>query len=185
MVEFADLQCPFCKDFQKSTFPALDSVYIKTGKVRFVVRDFPLKNHPYARPAAEAVRCAGEQGKYWDLRDAILAESEPPLAATISAVAADIHLDMKEFEQCQSQRKFSSDIDAEQSEAERIGINGTPMFLIGRPGDGKVQGVVIQGNRSIDVYRGEIERSLKEVAGDMGNLSGASTTIHAPEVKPR
>jgi len=56
MVEFADLQCPFCKDFEKSTFPELDSTYIKTGKMRFVVRDLPFANHPYAKPAAEAVR---------------------------------------------------------------------------------------------------------------------------------
>ena len=184
MVEFADLQCPFCKDFQESTFPTLDRDYIKTGKVRFVVRDLPLKNHMFARPAAEAVRCAGEQGKYWELRNALLARSGPPSPATISADAEAVHLEMTAFEQCQGGHSFSTDIDAEESEADRLGIGGTPAFLIGRPVDGKMQGVVIQGSRTIDVYREEIERVLKEGAEHMGSAPGTGATVSPPKDKP-
>lgn len=184
MVEFADLQCPFCKDFQASTFPDLDSAYIKTGKVRFVVRDLPLSSHPYARPAAEAVRCAEEQGKYWELRSALLKESAPPSPETTSAVAAGIHLEMNKFEECQNLHTFSADIEAEKSEAARLGIKGTPAFLIGQPQDGKIIGIVIQGSRTIDVYRREIERILNEGAEHKGTLVGPDTNDIHPNVKP-
>jgi protein-disulfide isomerase len=184
MVEFADLQCPFCKDFQETTFPALESTYIKTGRVRFVVRDLPLKNHPYAKPAAEAVRCAGEQGKYWELRSALLVESGPPSAATIAADADKVHLQKEDFEECLSRHAFRSDIDAEESEADLLGINGTPSFLIGRPLDGKMQGSVIQGNRSIDIYSREIERILKEGTEHMGSAPGPGPSRSATKDKP-
>jgi hypothetical protein len=65
VIEFSDYQCPYCQRFFQTTLPALKTVYIETGKVRYVYRDFPLDQiHPYARKAAEAAHCAGEQGKY-------------------------------------------------------------------------------------------------------------------------
>jgi protein-disulfide isomerase len=184
IVEFADLQCPFCKDFQETTFPTLETSYIKTGKARFVVRDLPLPIHPYARPAAEAARCAGEQGKYWELRNALLIESAPPSAASISAIAAGAHLEMREFEECQSQHKFTPDIGAEESEAEHLGIRGTPTFLIGRLQEGKVLGTVIQGNRGIDVFRQEIDRLLNEGAVRTVSPVGPNPTSLSPKEKP-
>jgi protein-disulfide isomerase len=65
MVEFTDFQCPFCERFHTSTFADLKRDYIDTGKLRFVSRDLPLDFHPNAMQAAEAGRCAGEQGQYW------------------------------------------------------------------------------------------------------------------------
>ena len=184
MVEFADLQCPFCKDFQESTFPALENAYIKTGRVRFVVRDLPLSIHPYARSAAEAIRCAGEQGKYWELRNALLTGSEPPSTATIAAAAGDIHLEKKKFDECQSRHTFSSDIDSEESEAQELGINGTPAFLIGRPQDGKIIGTVIQGNRGVDVYRREIEKILNQNTEHTGSVVEPRKPIFNSTDKP-
>src|SRR5262249_6919584 len=78
IVEFADYQCPFCKRFHMNTYSELKKNYIDTGKVRFVSRDLPLEFHPYALKAAEAARYAGDQGKYWELRDALYSTSAPP-----------------------------------------------------------------------------------------------------------
>ena len=178
IVEFADFQCPFCKDFQEATFPTLEKDYIKTGRVRLVVRDLPLGIHPYARPAAEAARCAGEQGKYWELRNALLTLPGPPTAEKISSSAAEAHLEMQQFGQCQGQHKFSADIDAEEGDAERLNINGTPSFLIGRLLNGKVQGIVIKGNRPIDVYRHEIQRLLSEEKDGPGSAAPSGSPIH-------
>src|SRR6266699_2891633 len=72
IVEFTDLQCPVCRRFHAETFPIIKKNYIDTGKVRFVSRDMPLEYHQYALKAAEATRCAGDQGKFWELRGAIL-----------------------------------------------------------------------------------------------------------------
>ncbi len=65
LIEFSDYQCPFCRRFFQTTLPTLKTEYIDTGKLRYVFRDFPLDQiHPYARKAAEAAHCAGDQGKY-------------------------------------------------------------------------------------------------------------------------
>src|SRR6202008_5013870 len=68
LVEFTGLECPFCRSFHVGTFDKIKQTYIDTGKVRFVTFDFPLDIHANARPAAVAVRCAGEQGKFWEMR---------------------------------------------------------------------------------------------------------------------
>src|SRR5262249_13967092 len=73
IVEFTDLLCPYCQKAHEATFQKLKENYIDTGKVRFISRDLPLPAHAYALKAAEAVHCAGEQGKFWQLRDEILA----------------------------------------------------------------------------------------------------------------
>lgn len=70
LLEFSDYQCPFCARFFRDTLPTLKAEYIDTGKVRYVFRDFPIDQlHPYARKAAEAANCAGDQGRYWEMHD--------------------------------------------------------------------------------------------------------------------
>lgn len=69
IVEFTDFQCPFCKRSNDATFPTLRQDYIDTGKVSYVLRDFPLTFHPHAQKAAESAHCAEEQGKYWEMHD--------------------------------------------------------------------------------------------------------------------
>ena len=71
IVEFIDYQCPYCQGYAKNTFPRLKASYIDTGKVRYVARDFPLAKHERARPAAIAAACAGEQGWFWEMHDAL------------------------------------------------------------------------------------------------------------------
>ena len=78
LVEFGDYQCPFCKQFHTTAYSDLKKNYIDTGKVRFVSRDLPLEFHPFALRAAEAARCAGDQGKYWEMRDALYASAPSP-----------------------------------------------------------------------------------------------------------
>ena len=71
LVEFTDYECSFCRQYHISTFEQLKRNYIDTGKLRYVSRDFPLDFHKLAFGAANAARCAGEQGKYWELRHAV------------------------------------------------------------------------------------------------------------------
>jgi len=77
IVEFSDYECPFCERFWSQTFPSIVSNYIDTGKVKFHYRDFPLGFHQNAQKAAEAARCAGEQGgndAYFAMHDKIFDE---------------------------------------------------------------------------------------------------------------
>lgn len=72
LVEFSDYQCPFCARHFTQTEPEIKSEYIDKGLVKFYYRDFPLSQiHPGAQKAAEAARCAGDQGKYWQFHDLI------------------------------------------------------------------------------------------------------------------
>lgn len=72
MVEFSDYQCPFCERHFTQTEPQLKKEYVDTGKVKFYYRDFPLSQiHPGAQKGAEAARCAGDQGKYWEYHDSL------------------------------------------------------------------------------------------------------------------
>jgi protein-disulfide isomerase len=69
IIEYSDFQCPYCGRFYQDTYKQLDSDYIKTGKAKLVFKDFPLTIHPQAPKAAEAARCADEQGKFWEMHD--------------------------------------------------------------------------------------------------------------------
>jgi protein-disulfide isomerase len=69
LVEYSDFQCEFCASFVRDTKPQLEENYIKTGKVYFVYRDYPLDTHPGARVAAAAANCAADQGSFWPMHD--------------------------------------------------------------------------------------------------------------------
>src|SRR5262249_45064602 len=69
LVEYSDYQCEFCASFVRDTKPQLEESYIKTGKVYFVYRDYPLAIHPGAKLAAWAANCAADQGSFWPMHD--------------------------------------------------------------------------------------------------------------------
>src|SRR5258708_5588212 len=110
IVEFADLQCPFCKRFHTDVYAQLKKNYIDSGKVRFVSRDLPLDFHPFALRAAEAARCAGDQGKYWEVREALFASASPLDERVIQKSAEVLSLDMNNFGACLDSHKYKADI---------------------------------------------------------------------------
>src|SRR5919106_4609200 len=71
ITEYADYQCPFCQTFATLQMPTIEERLIKTGRLRWRYRDFPLQMHPFARLAAHSAACADEQGKYWQQHDRI------------------------------------------------------------------------------------------------------------------
>src|SRR5258706_11050734 len=87
LVEYTDLQCPFCQQFHNTAFAQIKANYIDTGKVRFVSRDFPLDFHENARRAATAGRCAAEQGKYWEMRHVMIVNAEALKAENLATYA--------------------------------------------------------------------------------------------------
>ena len=71
ITEYADYQCPFCQTFATLQMPTIEERLIKTGRLRWRYRDFPLQQHQFARLAAHSAACADEQGKYWEQHDRI------------------------------------------------------------------------------------------------------------------
>src|ERR1039457_6845205 len=132
IVEFTDYQCPFCQRFHTTSFVELKKNYIDTGKVRFYSRDMPLDFHPNAMRAAEAARCASEQGQFWQLRDVMGANPDKLDMDSLVADAADLKMNVKTFRTCVESEKYKNAVQTDVMEAMKIGANGTPAFVIGK-----------------------------------------------------
>jgi protein-disulfide isomerase len=146
MVEFTDLQCPFCRQFMLTSFDEIKKNWIDTGKLRYVTRDFPIADlHAQAVPAARAARCAGEQGKFWEMRIALMKNANLLSPAYIAATAADLKLDTRAFATCSTSTKFDSEIQADMQEGARLNVAGTPTFVLGRTANGSIEGPVVVG----------------------------------------
>lgn len=127
IVEFSDFQCPYCRAAE----PVLKQIRAKYGdKVKLVYMDFPLGMHPHAMDAAVAGRCAGEQGKFWQLHDAMFSDQTKLDAPGLKASAAKAGLDSAKFSACFDKKAAIPAIKADQAEGERLGVTGTPTFFV-------------------------------------------------------
>ncbi len=135
IIEYSDYQCPFCERFYTGTLPQLEEQYIKTGKVKLVYKDYPLRQiHPQAQKAAEAANCALEQNKYWEYHDELF-KKNPEWSGNDKAIdmfkqiAKDLKLDSKKFDSCLD-KGTTAEIDNDLSEGSNAGISGTPGFYV-------------------------------------------------------
>ena len=160
IVEFSDFQCPYCRQAEAT----VKSVLAKhEGVVAVSYRDMPLPSlHPMAFGAAEAGRCAGEQGKFWELHDAMFADQAGLDHNGLLEKAKKLNLDEKQFETCLSGEKYKTQIQQDIQEANRFGINGTPAFFI--------NGVFLNGAQPESVFEKTIKDELETVP-DKNNSS--------------
>ncbi len=155
MIIFGDYQCPFCKQQADGVEMRLRNDYVKTGKVRMVFRDFPLENiHPYARPAAEAAQCAGEQGKYWDYHDALYAKQDSLSSVDFKQLAASFSLDVKKFSDCLVNPATKDEVTKDLNDGVALGIRGTPASFINN--------VYIEGAYPYDSFKQVIENEISK-----------------------
>ncbi|HEU5219068.1 MAG TPA: thioredoxin domain-containing protein [Gemmatimonadales bacterium] len=135
VTEYADYQCPVCQDFENIQFPAVRQQLIETGMVRWRYRDFPLEMHPNSRVASHAAACANDQGKFWEVHEALYQHQAEwaPLknpAGKYSGYAKAAGLDVSQFDQCMQSAKYAGRIQASLDEGLKLGVNGTPNFVI-------------------------------------------------------
>jgi protein-disulfide isomerase len=146
MVEFTDLQCPYCRQFALTAFDDIKKHWIDTGKLRYISRDFPIDMlHPHAIAAARAARCAGEQGKFWEMRLALVRNANVLSPDFIRKTSDDLKLESEAFSTCAASAKYDADIQAELQEGAKLGIDGTPTFVIGRTTPAGIDGPMIVG----------------------------------------
>ena len=135
VVEFSDFECPYCGRHFESTLPRIADEYVKTGKVLYVIRDFPIAQlHPHALKAAEAGHCAADQGKFWPMHDMLFSNQEHLEAADLLSYAPLVGLDKSVFEQCLSSSVHTQDVKQAVTYGVSLGVNATPTFFIGRIG---------------------------------------------------
>lgn len=132
LVEFSDYQCPFCGRHFSQTLPQLMTEYVKAGKVRYVFRDFPLESiHPQAFKAAEAARCAGDQGKYWEMHDWLFANQGALGLPDLLRHAKALALGAAKFQQCVESGTYGASVRSDQADGQKAGVSGTPTFFLG------------------------------------------------------
>jgi protein-disulfide isomerase len=162
IVEYTDLQCPFCQQFHNTAFAQIKANYIDTGKVRFVSRDFPLDFHDNARRAATAGRCAAEQGKFWEMRHVMIVNAEALKADNLATYAANVKIDVPKFKSCLESDKFKAQIDQDIAEGAVAGVQGTPSFVIGYLENDKLQGVRLVGAQPYAQFDAKIQEMLEQ-----------------------
>jgi protein-disulfide isomerase len=142
IVEYSDYQCPFCARHGLQTFSKIASELVETGQVRYVFKDMPSTSiHPQATLAAEAARCAGDQGSeaYMTMHDKLFEEQgawsgRGNAADLFVEYAGQIGLDGEVFATCLENHEFAAAVQADALEARDLGFSGTPSFLInGQP----------------------------------------------------
>ena len=132
IIEFSDFQCTYCLSYVTQTFPQLDKDYIGSGKVRYFFRNLPLTAaHPNSFRAAEAAHCAAEQGKFWQAHDRFFANQNALNPNDWVQHAQALGVDAAKFNECLQSGKFDDEIKKDIGEAQSLGIDGTPAFLIG------------------------------------------------------
>jgi protein-disulfide isomerase len=150
IVKFEDFHCPFCKQVQP-TFNKLLSQY--NGKVRLVHKDLPLESlHPQARQAAEAARCAYEQGKFWEYHDKLYANSPKASADDLKSYAKEVDLDVDSFDRCFASGKYKAVVQKDLKEGAQLGLTGTPTIFI--------NGREISGNQPLEAFEAIIDEEL-------------------------
>ncbi|MDT4330393.1 DsbA family protein [Methylomonas sp. MED-D] len=132
ILEFSDYECPFCGKHYKNVFPKLRESYIDKGKVKYVMKDFPLDFHAHAKKASLAARCAGEQKQYWAMHDAIFEARGQASDELIAGVAQQHKLDESALKKCLDDPAQLTKVQNDIALGSRLGVNGTPAFLIGR-----------------------------------------------------
>lgn len=130
VIEFGDFQCPICLSMQ----PVLKQLQTQyKSDVRLVWRDFPLDGHRDARSAAEAARCAADQGKFWEYHDKLFANQQALGKGRLKDYARQLKLDVGEFASCLDKAVHRADVDQALSDAANYGVAATPtVFINGR-----------------------------------------------------
>src|SRR6266852_177810 len=155
IVEFSEFQCPYCQ----SVAPTLKKLLAKyEGRVSLAYRDLPLRAiHPQAQLAAEASRCALEQGKFWEFHDLLFENPNKLNREGLVGQARSLKLDEKQFDSCLSSGKYKAQIEQDLQLGLRAGLTGTPGFFI--------NGSMLSGNLPQDAFEKTIEAELAASKG--------------------
>jgi protein-disulfide isomerase len=150
LIEFADFECPYCQ----AAAPTIKRILDAYGdRVRLVYRNFPLQNHPNARPAAEAAQCANEQGQFWAYHDHLFANPGKLSDADLKKTAADLGLDSPRFNKCLDEHKYAHVIDTDARDGSNAGVSGTPAFFI--------NGRMLSGAQPYEAFKRVIDEELQ------------------------
>ena len=149
IIEFADYQCGYCKEWFDQVFDQLLANY--PTQVRFVYRDYAFLTAE-SLPAAEAADCANEQNAYWKYQKSLFSQQFALSRATYIQYATDLGLDVQAFTTCIDSQRYKSEVQADTSDGNKAGVTGTPAFF--------VNGRFISGFLSYDQFAAIVDEEL-------------------------
>jgi protein-disulfide isomerase len=156
VIEFGDFECGACGSFANLTEPDVRARLVLTGQVRFRFMDNPLSGHRYTGAGHMAAWCAGEQGKFWEMHDAIYQNQDrwtrPRPERVLSDLAQKIGVGMDQYEACINTGKYAAQIKANSEEGARRGVGSTPTFFFGRK--------LIPGAVGYDEFKANVDTML-------------------------
>jgi len=159
LVEFADYQCPYCQKVHVE----LDKLHKEFGdKLAIAYKDFPLPMHPNAEKAAEAARCAGVQGKFWEFHDKLFVDKklEP---ADLKQEASTLQLNTTQFDACLDSGSEAAAVQKDTAEGKHLGLTGTPSFF--------ANGHFFSGAMTYEALRDMVAQQLKASQSSKGDTS--------------
>lgn len=164
VIEFTDYQCPFCSRHFTQTLGQIKSNYVDTGKVKYVVRDYPLSFHPNAQKASEATECADDQDKFWEMHDKLFTAQQewsslsgPDAIAKFKEYAGAMGVDAGEFADCLDGGTYAEEVKQDMADGSAAGISGTPGFWILGPDN---QSKLISGAYPYETFQATIDEYL-------------------------
>jgi protein-disulfide isomerase len=165
IVEFGDFQCEFCDRFAKQTEPKINSIYIQTGKVNMIFKNF-VTHGPDSLTAAMAAQCANDQGKFWNFYEILYKNQGPENSGWANAnnlkkFASQISgLDKQKFDSCLDSAKYKSFVDRDNRLAISSGFQGTPTFIIEKSDGSKAERLL--GAYPFPSFQAIIDKKLSE-----------------------
>ncbi len=149
LVEFADYECPFCRQMQPEIEELLKDY---NGKLTLYFKDFPLAIHAHAGKASQAARCAEQQGAFWPYHDILFHEGASLELPQLKQYARGLRLDAARFDACLDAALPPAEIQNNLEQGQRLGIAGTPAFFI--------NGHFLSGVVSYETLREVVDQSL-------------------------
>lgn len=153
IVEFTDYQCPYCQQAQQYVDRVMATY---KDKVRLVYQEFPLDFHGQAKPAGVAARCAGEQGRFWEMHSNLLLSPGTFDAADLQRRATSLGIDAEKFNTCVGSGKYDPVIEKAIANGRSVGVTGTPTFFL--------NGRSFSGAQPFEVFERMIEEELAMAA---------------------
>lgn len=129
IIGFTDFQCPFSLKFYNVMSRVMENY---PNKVRWIYKHFPLSSHKYARKAAEASECAGEQNKFWEFTDKLFENQAKISDDYVLSAVNEIGLDVPQFEKCWSDGKYADKVSADYKQGKEAGVTGSPGIVINK-----------------------------------------------------
>ena len=162
----SDFQCPYCKIWHDSTYPALRREFVDPGRIRLAYLHVPLSQHQHAQVTAELSMCAAAQGRFWEMHDVIFDTQHEwahlaPGTDYFRSLAARVDLDTARIGRCLDAGTMRPIVAADSRRASQAGLRSTPTFFVGE--ERRLVGAV-----PIDSFRNAIADAMRRRAAGAG-----------------